>query len=400
MLCLHQDNIMSRYLSYLNTAAQLIRQYDEVEPFASFLKKYFAQHKKHGSKDRKQIAHLCYCCFRLGKAGLSIPVEERVISGLFLCSREPNELLAALHPEWNELTGLAPGEKIKAAGSLFALSEVFPWQDEMSSGTDHLSFCRSFFVQPDLFLRLRPGMGERVREKLKQAGIAFAACENDCLALPNTAKVDQVLALNKEAVVQDYSSQQTGKLLLSAFEQTKKNVAIWDCCAASGGKSIMVMDLLSGNASLTASDIRESILVNLRKRFDEAGIKNYRSFTADVSTGPLPVPSSSFDLVIVDAPCSGSGTWSRTPEQLVYFEAERIEVYSSLQQKIVQQITDAVKPGGYLLYITCSVFKKENEEVVNGLVKTKAVEIAAMQLLKGYDKSADTLFAALLRRSS
>ena len=237
---------MSRFYSYLNTAAQLIKDYRGEEPFAAFLKKYFAQHKKYGSKDRKQIAHLCYCYFRVGKAMPFMELPERIVLGLFLCSREPDELLTALRPDWGEWTGTSAEEKITLSGFLFDIGEVFPWPEEMSGNISYVSFCHSFFIQPHLFLRLRPGQELLVKEKLTQAGIDFSVCEEDCLSLPATAKADQVVALNKEAVVQDYSSQQTGKILLPVIDKNKKDISVWDCCAASGGKSLMVMDLLRG----------------------------------------------------------------------------------------------------------------------------------------------------------
>src|ERR1041385_4702883 len=88
--------------SYVNSAVRILKQYEGQEPFALFLKKYFSANKKHGSRDRKQIAHLCYCYFRLGKALLEVPVEERILSGLFLCSNESNEILANVKPGWNQ----------------------------------------------------------------------------------------------------------------------------------------------------------------------------------------------------------------------------------------------------------------------------------------------------------
>src|SRR5258705_12128623 len=94
--------IMNRYHSYLNNATQILEQYKGEEPFASFLKKYFLGQKKYGSTDRKQIAHLCYCYFRLGKLLLNIPIEERILISLFLCSNKPNEILQQLKPEWNK----------------------------------------------------------------------------------------------------------------------------------------------------------------------------------------------------------------------------------------------------------------------------------------------------------
>jgi 16S rRNA (cytosine967-C5)-methyltransferase len=143
------------------------------------------------------------------------------------------------------------------------------------------------------------------------------------------------------------------------------------------------------------SDLRESILANLKKRFHKAGIRNYQSFVADLSTN-LKFQISNFDLIICDAPCTGSGTWSRTPEQLYYFKKEKIDHYSNLQKSILENVVPLIRKRGHLLYITCSVFKKENEDVVEYLQKEFNLKVEKMELLKGYDKKADTLFAALL----
>ncbi len=78
--------LVSRYHSYLNSATAILKQYGGDEPFASFLRKHFAANKKYGSKDRKQISHLCYCFFRLGKMAMDLPTSERILLGLFLCS--------------------------------------------------------------------------------------------------------------------------------------------------------------------------------------------------------------------------------------------------------------------------------------------------------------------------
>ena len=71
---------MSRYHSYINSAKQILELYKGDEPFASFLKKYFGANKKFGSKDRKQVSHLCYCFFRLGKTAMALQIEERPIA--------------------------------------------------------------------------------------------------------------------------------------------------------------------------------------------------------------------------------------------------------------------------------------------------------------------------------
>jgi 16S rRNA (cytosine967-C5)-methyltransferase len=391
-----------KYFSHLNTAVQLLQQYSGKLPFGIFIKQYFSGHKKYGSKDRKNISQLCYSYFRLGKALQHLSVEEQILTGLFLCSNDPNELLQHLKPEWNEVVHLSLKEKFSILNSPSSILNVFPWKDELSEGIDHEQFCASFFIQPNLFLRVRPGKEQVVTSKLEQAGISFSEISNSCLALPNASKVDAVIEIDKEAVVQDYSSQRIGEFIefigtsTPAFAKATagKPLRIWDACAASGGKSILAHDLLSP-IDLTVSDVRESILVNLKKRFAAAGIKHYHQLIADLSTSTLSIQRASFDIIITDIPCSGSGTWSRTPEQLHYFNATEIDRYSALQKKIVQNVIPHIKPGGWLLYCTCSVFKKENEEMVQFLTNEHHLKLHKSELLKGYDQKADTLFAAL-----
>ncbi|MFC0772442.1 Fmu (Sun) domain-containing protein [Terrimonas alba] len=399
---------MNRYFSYLNSVVKIISHYQGDEPFSSFLKKYFSLNKKYGSKDRKQIGHLCYCYFRLGKAGTGLSMEERILTAFFLCSDVPNELLQQLKPGWNEQVSLDIKEKIAWLNAYepdeqFSITDVFPWSEELSTGIVYEEFCESFFKQPDLFLRLRPGREKRVMEKLERAGISFKQVNDISLVLSNSSKLDDVIELNKEAVVQDYNSQRVGDLL-TQFKNLNRTgpASVWDCCAASGGKSIMAKDIL-GNVDLTVSDIRESIIHNLKKRFIEAGIHQYKSFKADLANKDakaLPLGSGEgFDLIICDAPCSGSGTWSRTPEQLYYFEKEKISYYSGLQKRIVSNAIRQLMPGGYFLYITCSVFKQENEEVVEFIKNNFSLELVESKVLGGYNIKADSMFAALLKKS-
>src|SRR5690606_37637191 len=104
--------------------------------------------------------------------------------------------------------------------------------------------------------------------------------------------------------------------------------------------------------------VRPGILSNLHNRLREAGLTVNESHVIDLSDVNSILPSRQFDLVIADVPCSGSGTWGRTPEQLYFFDPQKIDYYAKLQSKIIDRVADAVQPGGYLLYCTCSVFKE------------------------------------------
>ncbi|MBK7308627.1 MAG: Fmu (Sun) domain-containing protein [Chitinophagaceae bacterium] len=388
-----------RYHSYLNSAKTIIDSYRGDVPFAAFLKKYFNAHKKYGGKNRKQIAALCYNFYRLGKALPQLPVEEKIIVAVFLCEEKSNDFLQFHKPEWNEIITKPLAEKIAIAG--FTAEDVFPWAEELSSGIDAELFRHSFFKQPDLFLRIRPGNKETVVKKLQDAGIGFVMINDNCIALPNSTKIDNLLETDKEVVVQDFNSQQVLDFFKDEARHIVDPVSVWDCCAASGGKSILAYDTFYGKIDLTVSDIRESILSNLKNRFETAGIKNYKSFIADLTETDSPqgpadqLPTPDAQLIICDAPCTGSGTWSRTPEQLYYLKRKTIDVYVAMQQQIVSNVIPHLQTGGLFIYITCSVFKNENEDMVSFITKKFHLQLLQMELLKGYDKKADSMFVAV-----
>jgi len=387
-----------KYFSHLNTAVSIIKLYRWEQPFHHFIKEFFRQNKKYGSSDRKNITQLCYCYFRLGKSFPAMPPEERILTGLFLCSRAPNELLAHLKPGWNAASTAKPEEKCLLLNTSVDSLSIFPAGEELSNGIDATAFFLSHLEQPDLFIRIRPGFREQVVDKLNTAKLEYLFLNDDCIALPNTSKIDNILEADKEVVIQDESSQRIGAMIPERA-MFNKTVApfVWDCCAASGGKSIMAKDRL-GDIQLTVTDIRESILANLKKRFIAAGIKDYYGYLADLTKAAPKAIDQQFDLIIADMPCSGSGTWGRTPEQLSVFESKQIAAYNELQKKILSNIALRVKKQGYLLYITCSVFKKENESIVAFIQKQFSLRLLKMEVMKGYENKADTMFAALLIR--
>lgn len=385
-----------RYHSYLNSAKAIIDAYKGDIPFAAFLKKYFNAHKKYGGKDRKQIAALCYNFYRLGKAAPQLPVEEKIIVAVFICETDSNEFLQFHKPEWNAIITKPIAEKIAIAG--FTTEDIFPWAEALSDSVDAELFRHSFLKQPDLFLRVRPGKKNIVTKKLQDAGIRFEMPNDECIALPNSTKVDTVLEIDREVVIQDLNSQHVLDFLKTESSNIKTPVSVWDCCAASGGKSILAYDILNGQTDLTVSDIRESILSNLKERFEIAGIKNYKSLVADLSQ-QYSILNQPYSIIICDAPCTGSGTWSRTPEQLYYLKRKTVDEYVAMQQQIVSNVIPHLQQGGLFIYITCSVFKHENEEIADFIKEKFHLQLLQMELLKGYDKKADSMFTAVFKKS-
>lgn len=380
---------MRKYLSHLNSAVTILESYKGDIPFAHFIKKYFAQHKKYGSKDRKSIASICYAYFRIGHAYKDLPLQERVLIAVFLMSDPLQDVLMACKPEWNNFH--APiSEKLQSL-QLAQEINIFPWKDALSASIDALTFERSHLQQPLLFLRARKGKENALAQNCIKQNIPFQQGESS-FALSNGTSIDALGQINRDFVVQDISSQKVGELL-ALIPLQNGPMKIWDCCAASGGKSILAQDVFPA-IELTVSDNRETILKNLHQRFREAGIRKYHSFQADLSLPLQRVPT--YDLVIADVPCSGSGTWGRTPEQLCYFDIRTLENFVTLQRKIISQVVKTVKPGGYFLYITCSVFQAENEMQVAFLQKNLGLHLIQDNMIKGYEKQADSMYAALL----
>ncbi len=393
---------MSRFHSHINSAKKILDTYQGDKPFSIFLKLFFSSNKKYGAKDRKSIASLCFHYFRMGMAFSDFAIDEKLLVATFLCETTDSLLLKELRPEWNEKISIPVREKINLVRQNISLLDFFPFCDLLSSGIEMEAYSLSMLTQPDLFIRIRPQSKDAVINQLQQSNFHWQLMNDQCVRLKNSDKVADFFKLDKEVVVQDANSQQVLNYLkqpgLLETSVANNTLSVWDCCAASGGKSILLMDVLDCKIDLTVSDIRESILTNLHQRFKSAGIINYETFVTDLGGADNKIINKDFDLIICDAPCSGSGTWGRTPDQLVFFKKTSLQYYADLQRKIVANAITHLKPGGLLVYITCSVFKAENEMVVNFVTESLECKLLDQQLLKGYQQQSDSMFVAIFKK--
>jgi len=388
---------MSFILHHIKVVEKLIGQYKGATPFAAFLKEYFSKNKQHGSKDRKGIANLCYTYFRLSNSLKEVSFEEKLKAALFLCN---NSLPVYAQPLFTEdESTIWPEEieerlvQIKKLYPSFNIAEIIPYSlDELSEGVNKEKFLQAHLFQPKLFVRIRKAERQKqILNTLNKESIAYTLLGNDCLELDNSTDISKYLKIDEEVVIQDYSSQRVATLFKHLNKQDMK---VWDCCAASGGKSILLYDYFNG-IHITATDVRQSIIMNLKDRFRKAGITRFNTSVADASI----MQDNHYDLVIADAPCTGSGTWSRTPEYLTYFKTEQIKEFAELQKRILTNVATQVKSGGFLIYITCSALKQENEEVVKEVMaKHKDLQLIEHKVLEGYNQKADTMFATILQK--
>jgi 16S rRNA (cytosine967-C5)-methyltransferase len=330
----------------------------------------------------------------MGKALKSHTFVERLTVGDYLCNATKSLVLEATRPEWVDQVDLPIAAKlvlVKDQFPDFELKDVFPFQAELSEGLDWNQFLESFFTQPDLFIRVKAKHAKVVHTALSEAGVPVKELSETVFSLPNGTKLSHLLPNLKDYQVQDLSSQKTGN-----YFHPLPYEYWWDCCAASGGKSLLLHEL-EPKVQLLVSDVRENSLNNLDERFNAAGIRKYQKKVLDLLVdNEQHLHHYEFDGIILDAPCSGSGTWGRTPEMLYHFNEQKIQLYNNLQRSIAANVVKYLKQGKSLIYITCSVFKAENEEIVSFLEKELGLQLEQKEVIKGYNDKADTMFVARL----
>lgn len=242
-----------------------------------------------------------------------------------------------------------------------------------------------------LWLRVRPDSADRVTAEFDQLGWRWAAA----VALPSAIQVfDEVDVITTVAYqqglieVQDLGSQ----LLLEAAGIAPGGHWL-DACAGAGGKTLQLAALLGSGGRIDACDVRAAALDELALRARRAGLaidrpgsrRNEKATrpsaaanVADASVRIMPAADSShYDGVLVDAPCSGSGTWRRAPHLKWTTTPVHIERAASVQREVLDRFSRQVRPGGRLIYATCSLSQHENEQVVAAFLGSHPEFLAA-----------------------
>ena len=158
--------------------------------------------------------------------------------------------------------------------------------------------------------------------------------------------------------------QDEGAQLVSIDIGVEPKDDVFDFCAGAGGKSLILAQLMQNRGYILAYDASPKRLTELVKRAKRANI-------SIVKTVPkLPEPHKKFDYVVVDAPCSGTGTWRRNPDMKWKLTPRQLEQLVKKQSEILDRAEEYVKPGHYLVYITCSITTDENEGQVENFLQT------------------------------
>lgn len=198
--------------------------------------------------------------------------------------------------------------------------------------------------------------------------------------------------------IQDLASQH-----IVAAVAPKPGEKIWDACAGAGGKAIALASQMNNKGAVIATDLYEQKLVELKRRAKRGQLLNIRSFVWD-GQQPLKLPQEiarqqGFDKVLVDAPCSSSGTWRRNPDARWRLSADDNAELMALQQRLLTLASQSVRPGGELFYATCSWQVEENEQqVADFMQQNDGWQLLEQTMLGAPEQDADTMFVARLKR--
>ena len=145
---------------------------------------------------------------------------------------------------------------------------------------------------------------------------------------------------------------------------------VLDLCAGGGGKTLALAAAMGKKGQIYACDLDERRLARLRPRLKRAAAHNVQVHTLSSEADPwLGQFEGGFDRVLIDAPCSGSGTWRRNPDSRWRLTLEMLEGYRQAQGRLLATAAPLVKPGGRLVYVTCSLLRSENEDQVDGFLE-------------------------------
>lgn len=361
--------------------------YNASEPFHLYLQTYFKKNKQFGSKDRRFYKDCCYGYFRFKRAFETLSTEDTIIAALWLQNIQQEELKpildskSELKSQLDHFTSTDILSTYKQCGTEIPLTELTQW-----------------FLKPaPVFAIVNPGKETKAMNLLKQSQISFVKNETGYQFQQNT-NLNSFIEKNLLRIMDKGSQLSVSNLPLKSGDK------IWDCCSGAGGKSLFITQFYQ-DIILHCSDVRPSIVKNLTERFISSSLPqpvtsaiNLELDNDCIEFNGNKISQPFFDVIICDVPCTGSGTWRRNPESYFYFNPDSVTEYSNRQKKIAENAWKYLKPGGLMLYITCSVFPEENENNAQRIAAELGGTIKESSMIGGPEYEADYLFRAVIQK--
>ena len=315
----------------------------------TLIARYFAARRYAGSKDRRAVRELVYAAIR--HAGEAPPTGRAAL--LALASQDP-ALAQTFDGSAHGPAPISPDEPTASPGvapswliDQLLASGLAP--DDLPALIDRAPLD----IRVNTLRTSREAIAEQLDGAAEIAGLPAA------LRLPSGVNVEPLAGL---AEVQDAGSQ-----IVSLAAQAGPGMAVMDLCAGGGGKTLALAAAMNNEGRILACDTDRSRLSRLAPRAERAGVANVevRLLNPQREAEALDDWRATADVVLVDAPCSGTGTWRRNPEARWRLTPARLERLIATQQHVLTVAAPLVRPGGALVYIVCSLLDAEGAGQVN-----------------------------------
>lgn len=324
----------------LKIVQSVVNRNSRTEPADGLLRFELKRQRELSAETAGDVARAVFAVFRWrGWMDPGITIHDQVTQALALQKRfdnSPNsfsdaEMLAHAVPPW-----------------ISGCMEVTP------------AWARSLQSTPRLWLRARRGSGEQVAFALGDCWIPPNRQLADCVEYRGSKDLFQSPGFHAgDFELQDISSQIVGLVCGPTPGETW-----WDACAGEGGKLLHLSNLMQNKGLIWASDRAEWRLKRLKLRAGRSKVFNYRSVLWN--GGSKPPTKTRFDGVLVDAPCSGVGTWQRNPHARWTTTEDDVTELAAVQKGMLQAAAESVKPGGRLIYSVCTLTRAETTDVADG----------------------------------
>lgn len=359
-------------------------------PMDSTIGDYMRHRKYIGSKDRASIVERVYALERararlgwwLAHMGAEDTARNRMIAWLVLAEGEGANAIdklcdgskyapKPLRDDEREMIGKLSGKKLD--------SETVPEADRVECPPQWEARLRGFFGAEfksemaamlgtaPLDLRVNTRLVDRTQAK---AALATDGIETDLTVIsPWGLRCRDKAYLSESKVFREgmIEIQDEGSQLIAYATGVQPGMQVLDYCAGAGGKTLALAAAMKNKGRIVAMDIAEGRLEKARPRFRRAGVADIievRALSDEKNRKWLRRQKESFDVVLVDVPCSGTGTWRRNPDMRWRNYGPGLDELLETQADILERVTKAVKVGGRLVYATCSLLPDENEQQI------------------------------------
>jgi 16S rRNA (cytosine967-C5)-methyltransferase len=370
----------------LSAAIELIETIESNRvPAAGALKEWGTAHRFAGSGDRAAISGLVWDVLRRRASSAFIMGEEsaraRVLGMLKLERKLDADAIAALC-DGSRFAPQPLSDAERTALSTNSLADApahiagdYPeWLDPYLAqvfGGDRALEAAAMASRAPLDLRVNTlkAKREKAQASIAHLGAAPTKWSPDGLRIEISADAKNPGILAEEAFIKgQIEVQDEGSQLAALLSAAKPGEQVIDLCAGAGGKTLALAAMMQGKGRLIATDSDKRQLAPIHERLSRAGIHNCDVRTPKGESEVLSDIRASADLVMIDAPCTGTGTWRRNPDAKWRIRPGALEVRLKAQAEVLDRAGPLVKPGGRIAYVTCSVLDTENGEQVRGFL--------------------------------